>query len=60
MTIALNILFAVIVFASVVGLLAYSILASRTPAPPRVHTETAKARAAGRAHGHASFKTINA
>jgi hypothetical protein len=60
MTIALNILFAVIVFASVVGLLAYSILASRTPAPPKVHTETAKARAAGRAHGHASFKTINA
>ncbi len=60
MTIALNILLAVIVFAGVVGMLAYSIIAARTPAQPKVHTETAKARAAGRAHGHASFKTINA
>ncbi|MGH2866267.1 MAG: hypothetical protein ACRDNK_01690 [Solirubrobacteraceae bacterium] len=60
MTIALNILFATIVFVGVVGLLAYSILAARTPAQPKVHTETAKARAAGRARGHGSFKTVNA
>jgi heme/copper-type cytochrome/quinol oxidase subunit 2 len=60
MTIALNILLAVIVFAGVVGMLAYSIIAARTPAQPKVHTETAKARAAGRARGHGSFKTVNA
>ncbi len=60
MTIALNILFAVIVFVGVVGLLAYSIIVSRTPAQPKVHVETAKARAAGRAQGHGSFKTVNA
>lgn len=60
MTIALNVLFAVIVFAGVVGLLAVSIAASRTPAQPKVHTETAKARAAGRARGHGTFKPVNA
>jgi hypothetical protein len=60
MTIALNILFAVIVFVGVVGLLAYHIVADRTPVQPKVHTETAKARAAGHARGYGSFKTVNA
>ncbi len=60
MTIALNILLAVIVFAGVVGMLAFSILAARTPVRPKVHTETARARATGRARGHGSFEPVNA
>lgn len=60
MTIALNILVAVIVFVGVVGLLAVSIFAARTPTQPKVHTETAKARAAGHARGHSSFEPVNA
>lgn len=42
MTIALNVLLAAIVFIGVVGLLAYNILAARTPAPPRRRPEIAQ------------------
>ena len=42
MTIALNILLAVIVFAGVVGLLAYNIFAARTPAEPKLRPEHAR------------------
>jgi hypothetical protein len=58
--IALNILLAVTVFVGVVGLLAFNILAARAPAQPKVHTETARARATGRARGYGSFKSVNA
>ncbi len=53
MTIALNILLATVVFVGVVGLLAYNILAARTPAPAKLRPETARrpARARQRAHG---------
>ncbi len=53
MTLALNILLAVVVFAGVVGLLAYNILAARTPAPAKLRPETARrpAHARQRAYG---------
>ena len=58
--IALNILLAVIVFVGIVGLLAFNILAARTPTQPKVHTETARARATGGARGYGSLKSVNA
>lgn len=48
MTIALNILLAVVVFAGVVGLLAYNIFAARTPAEPKLRPEAAKRPARAR------------
>lgn len=48
MTIALNIVLAIIVFAGVVGLLTYNIVASRTPAEPKLRAESAKHRTPAR------------
>jgi hypothetical protein len=48
MTLAFNILLALIVFVGVVGLLAYNIVATRTPAQPRLHPQPGKRPAAAR------------
>jgi NhaP-type Na+/H+ or K+/H+ antiporter len=50
MTIALDIIFAVIVFTGVVGLLAASVIASRSTAPRKARPATAKGRARRRAY----------
>lgn len=44
MTIALNILLAIIVLAGTIGLLAYNIFASRTPAQPKVTPQNSRSR----------------
>ena len=50
MTIALNIIFAVVVFTGVVGLLATSVITSRSPAPRKARPATAKGHARQRAY----------
>jgi hypothetical protein len=55
MTLALNILLAVIVFAGVVGLLAYNIVATRTPAQPKLRPESARRPAPARQRAYGSL-----
>lgn len=57
MTIALNILLAVVVFAGVVGLLAYNIVATRTPAQPKLRPEVSKRPAPARQRAYSALDT---
>ena len=57
MTLTLNVLLAVIVFAGVVGLLAYNIVATLTPAQPKLRPEPAKRPAPARQHAYGSLDT---
>ncbi len=52
MTIAINLLLAVVVFAGVVGLLAYNILATRTPAQAKLRPVTNRRPAPARQRAH--------
>ena len=60
MTLALNILLALIVFAGVVGLLAYNILATGTPAQPRLHPQPGKRPAPARSRTYGSLDSARA
>ena len=60
MTLALNILLAVIVFVGVVGLLAYNIVATRTPAQPKLHPEPGKRSAPARQRAYGSLDSARA
>jgi hypothetical protein len=60
MTFALNILLAVIVFAGVVGLLAYNIVATRTPAQPRVRPEPGTRPALARQRSYSPLDSARA
>lgn len=55
MTIAINIILAVVVFAGVVGLLAYNILATRTPAPAKLRREPSRRPAPARPRAYRSL-----
>lgn len=55
MTIALNFLLAVVVFSGVVGLLAYSIIASRSPSQPKLHPVASKRPAPARQRAYRSL-----
>ncbi len=61
MTIALNIVFAIIVFAGVVGMLAYSVTSSRTAVQRtrKAHPVTANNRAVARQLGYGALKSAN-
>ncbi len=58
MTIALNILLAVVVFAGVVGMLAYNIVATRTPAQLKLRPEASKRSAPARQRAYGSPDSV--
>ena len=60
MTLALNILLAVIVFAGVVGLLAYNILATRSPAQAKLRREPGARPAPARQRSYGSLDRARA
>ena len=60
MTLALNILLAAIVFAGVVGLLAYNIVATRSPAQPKLHPEPGMRPAPARRRAYGSLDSARA
>jgi hypothetical protein len=60
MTLALNILLAVIVFAGLVGLLAYNIVASRTPAQSKLRPEPSRRPVTARQRAYGSLDNARA
>ena len=60
MTLALNILLAVIVFAGVVGLLAYNIVATRNPAQPKLRPQPGTRPAPARARAYGALDSARA